>query len=175
MSPGNGHRPLPDQCPFGVRRKRYPVGQITSEVAVPSRTGAVKPRLQKYSALPNIRIILYCSRPAPPKGRCATSSTRGGMRWTLRVLQDEGTRSGRRSRVGLAPRRWCQVRVKERGRRWLKSPVRRGEHGVAVKTIAWGMPGDSGVTCGDYTRVLILFCTRGCGCIERPAFPAPFD
>ena len=28
-----------------------------------------------------------------------------------------------------------------------KEPEHRGEHGVAVKTIAWGMPGDSGVTC----------------------------
>ena len=27
------------------------------------------------------------------------------------------------------------------------SPEHRGEHEVAVKTIAWGMPGDSGVTC----------------------------
>ena len=24
--------------------------------------------------------------PVPPKGRCATSTTRGGMRWTPRVL-----------------------------------------------------------------------------------------
>jgi len=26
---------------------------------------------------------------------------------------------------------------------------------------------------GDYTRMLILVCMRGCGRIERPAFPAP--
>ena len=37
------------------------------------------------------------------------------------------------------------------------------------------MPGETGVTCGDYACMLILFCMRGCGCIERPAFPAPFD
>jgi hypothetical protein len=49
--------------------------------------------------------------------------------------------------VGLAPRRWCQVCEKERRRRWPTSPEHRGEHGVAVKTIARGMPGDSGVTC----------------------------
>ena len=47
----------------------------------------------------------------------------------------------------LTPRRWCQVCEKERRRRWPKRPEHRGEHGVAVKTIAWGMPGDSGVTC----------------------------
>src|SRR5437868_3891418 len=28
---------------------------------------------------------------------------------------------------------------------------------------------------GDYARMLFLFCMRGCGCIERPAFPAPSD
>src|ERR1700684_2604041 len=51
------------------------------------------------------------------------------------------------SRVVLTPRRWCQVCEKERRRRWPTSPEHRGDHGVAVKTIAWGMPGDSGVTC----------------------------
>ncbi len=34
------------------------------------------------------------------------------------------------------------------------------------------MPGDFRCTCGDYTRVLFT-CTRGCGCIGHPAFPAP--
>ena len=52
----------------------------------------------------------------------------------------------RRSRVVLTPRRWCQVRAKERGRRWQKSPVAGESAKEAVKTIAWGMPGDSGVT-----------------------------
>src|SRR5258705_6573655 len=35
------------------------------------------------------------------------------------------------------------------------------------------MPGLLRCTCGDYTRVLTTHCTRGCGCIARPAFPAP--
>src|SRR6202035_3169562 len=50
-------------------------------------------------------------------------------------------------RVVLAPRRWCQVCEKERRRRWPKSPEHRGERAIIRKTIAWGMPGDSGVTC----------------------------
>src|SRR6266850_8326117 len=33
---------------------------------------------------------------------------------------------------------------------------RRGEHGISVKTIARGMPGDFRCTCGDYARVLHL-------------------
>src|SRR5258707_2008398 len=37
------------------------------------------------------------------------------------------------------------------------------------------MPGDFRCDRGDYARMLILFCMRGCGRIERPAFPAPSD
>ena len=52
------------------------------------------------------------------------------------------------------------------------SPVTRESAEQAVKTIARGMPGDSGVTvvtnaCAFYQRA------RGCGRAERPAFPAP--
>jgi hypothetical protein len=36
------------------------------------------------------------------------------------------------------------------------------------------MPGRSGVTVVT-TLVCLFFHTRGCGCIERPAFPAPSD
>jgi hypothetical protein len=36
------------------------------------------------------------------------------------------------------------------------------------------MPGESGVTVVT-TLVCFLFCTRGCGRIVRPAFPAPSD
>jgi hypothetical protein len=42
-----------------------------------------------------------------------------------------------------------------------------------VKTIARGMPGDSGVTVVTTLVCFILFRTRGCGRIKRPAFPAP--
>jgi hypothetical protein len=34
-----------------------------------------------------------------------------------------------------------------------------------------GYPGVTVVTCS----CAFLFCTRGCGCIERPAFPAPSE
>jgi hypothetical protein len=41
----------------------------------------------------------------------------------------------------------------------------------AVKTIARGMPGDSGWSCGDDARVLFYFCTRGCGRDPAPGIP----
>jgi hypothetical protein len=56
-----------------------------------------------------------------------------------------------------------------------KKPDRRGEHEVSRKTIARGMPGDFRCDRGDYARMLILFCMRGCGRFGRPAFPAPSD
>ena len=56
-----------------------------------------------------------------------------------------------------------------------KKPDRRGEREISRKTIARGMPGDSGVTVVTNSSCFVLFCTRGCGCIGRPAFPAPSD
>jgi hypothetical protein len=86
--------------------------------------------------------------PVPPKGAYHDRrETRGGVRWTPRVPLTMALEADVRSRVVLAPRRWCQVCEKERRRRWPTSPEHRGDHEVAVKTIAWGMPGDSGVTC----------------------------
>src|SRR3954470_5826096 len=35
------------------------------------------------------------------------------------------------------------------------------------------MPGETGEPRGDDTRVVLFFPTRGCGCIEHPAFPTP--
>src|SRR5258706_3393027 len=52
-------------------------------------------------------------------------------------------------------------------------PGHRGEREVSRKTIARGMPGDFRCDRGDYARVFVFYHTRGCGCIERPAFPAP--
>src|SRR5712675_2731834 len=52
-------------------------------------------------------------------------------------------------------------------------PGHRGEREVSRKTIARGMPGETGVTVVTMLVCFVLFRTRGCGCIERPAFPAP--
>src|SRR5260370_3837253 len=37
------------------------------------------------------------------------------------------------------------------------------------------MPGDFRCDRGDYARVFVFYHTRGCGRIERPAFPAPSE
>jgi len=61
-----------------------------------------------------------------------------------------------------------------RRRRWQESPVTGKSTKETVKTIARGMPGVPGVT---VVTMLVCFfiCMRGCGRIERPAFPAPSD
>src|SRR5665213_922001 len=67
------------------------------------------------------------------------------MRWTRMVLLTRASFGGRRRRVVLAPRRWCQVCETKRRRWWPKSPAHQGERAVAVKTIVRGMPGETGV------------------------------
>ena len=54
-----------------------------------------------------------------------------------------------------------------------KKPGLRGDYGVSRNTIVQGMPESFRPTCGDYACVLSSNRTRGCGCGQRPAFPAP--
>ena len=55
-----------------------------------------------------------------------------------------------------------------------RKPGHQGERGISRKTIARGMPGDSGVTV--VTNACAYYhCARGYGRAERPAFPAPLS
>ena len=59
------------------------------------------------------------------------------------------------------------------GGRGLKSPIPRGEHGVSRQTSRRECR-IVRLTCSDYAcGPPTLFCPRGCGCGQRPAFPAP--
>jgi len=82
---------------------------------------------------------------------------------------------GRRSRVVLTPRRWRQPAMMLRITLgwWQESPVHQGEREASRKPFACGNAGLNRWTRGDYARVLCFFRTRGCGCIEHPAFPTP--
>src|SRR6266446_1061173 len=90
--------------------------------------------------------VVYPRCPVPIEGRCATSSTWSGMRWTrtaretsadcLRTVKSCGSDA---PILGVKPvRRSAGDGVKQRGHR--------GEREVSRKTIARGMPGRSGVT-----------------------------
>src|ERR1700732_2936258 len=73
----------------------------------------------------------------------------------------------------MMPGRWHQVAEGQLSlATGANSPGHRGDHEGSRKTIARGMPGDSGVTVVTCLRAF-YFCTQGSGRIERPAFPAP--
>src|SRR5260221_13375793 len=57
----------------------------------------VQPLLQKYFCFSEVQISLYPLPSRPTEGRCATSRTRGGMRWTSIALIDDRREGGRRS------------------------------------------------------------------------------
>src|ERR1700680_2507122 len=87
MSPGRS-TDLPDGCPPRM---------------------SVKPPLQTYSVFQNTQITLYVPPSRPTEGRCATSRNAGRDAVDAGSAGDERRESGRRSRVVLTPRRWCQV------------------------------------------------------------------
>ncbi len=60
-------------------------------------------------------------------------------------------------------------------RRWQTSPVAGKSTKETVKTIAQGRPGRSGEPVVTTLVYFVFYRTRGCGCIVRPAFPAPSD
>jgi hypothetical protein len=78
--------------------------------------------------------------------------------------------------VVLAPRRWRQVRGKvprNDGGKRARSPGRARRK--PLKPLRGECRAISGVTVVTMLVCFVLFCTRGCGRIGRPAFPAPSD
>jgi len=88
----------------------------------------------------------------PTEGRLAIVTDAGRDAVDAAAQPDERRLCGRRSRVVLMPRRWHQVGDNARAlrlRRWQTSPVTGESTKETVKTIARGMPGESGVTVVD--------------------------
>ncbi len=152
----------------GISCERAPDGQITD--------WAVQSHVRKYSASysPQIKSI---SLPIPShlEGRCARHGRWGGMRWTRAVLLTRAWRP--RTAKSCGPDAPTLASSSDNAcalclRWWQTSPVTKESAKETVKTIAQGRPDDSGEpvvsnSCAFY------FCTRGCGCIGHPAFPAP--
>ena len=125
-------------------------GYETAEVICP--TGCFwrdvsSPISKNISVLQHHKSPYIPPRPVPPKGRCATSSTRGGMRWTLTVLLTRAPDAD--GEVVWSWRLDAGVKSAEAipPATETNQPDLRGEHEVSRKTIAWGMPGVTGVTC----------------------------
>ena len=85
----------------------------------------VQSPLQKYFASHPHQISGYFRVvPARQRGvRAIVTNVGHGMRWTRHSRRRTTAARGRRSRVVLAPRRWCQGRGAIRERRWQESPV----------------------------------------------------
>ena len=100
-------------------------------------------------------------------------SSRHVRRGAMDVLAapDERCRCGRRSRVVLTPRRWCQVRRTICARWEQESPVPRESAKESVKTVAQGRPG---IPAEPVVPSPCFFhCTGAMGISRYPAFPAP--
>src|SRR5258705_6270959 len=116
-------------------------------------------------------------RPGPQRGVSRSSRTlgrgcggRGGVRRAIASRTNDAEAYGQvvsfwRPNAGVK----SAIRSAGDG---VNKPGHRGEREVSRKTIARGMPGRSGVTVVTML-VCLFFHTRGCGCIGRPAFPAP--
>jgi hypothetical protein len=153
----------------------------------------VQPHFKKYSHSRLTQITsISLAVPPPTRGVSRSSRTRGGMWWTRqhrargvmvagRVSRERSQREltngacrGRRSRVVLTPRRWRQVcggmpALPGAGMPYPQTtvttkPDHRGARRKPLKPSRAGMPGESGCTCGGYTRVPPTLCARGCGC-----------
>jgi hypothetical protein len=117
-------------------------------------------------------------RPAPSRGALRGRHERWcGMRWTLSLREDDAHRCGRRSRVVLTPRRWCQA-GRDASASWLAMVATKpGSPGRArrkpLKPFARGKLDRSGRTCGDYARVFFILHARLRVLAKHPAFPAP--
>ena len=148
-----------------------PDGQINSSADFVS----VQPLLQKYFCFSEMKIKLYDSPSRPTEGRIAIVTDAGRDAVDANGAFDESAGSGRRSRVVLTPQGRRQVGGVIRRRRCQEILITGESTKEPVKTIARGVPGDSGVTVVTTTgEHFYPFRPPGCGRIARPAFPAPF-
>ena len=148
-----------------------PDGQISSRARKP-----VHPFLQKYFACAVGQITATSfSRPAPERGAYAQSPRTlgagcdGRVGVARRAIQ---ARTAKSCGPGI-PTLVSSLRMIEPQATVAKEPGHRGEHEISSKTIARGRPGELAEPVVTTLVCFVLFCTRGCGCIERPAFPAP--
>src|SRR6266852_535941 len=88
------------------------------------------------------------------------------------IARTNGASHGRRSRVVLTPRRWCQVGGVIRWRRWQESPITGESTKETVKTIACGNAGCSGATVVT-TRVLSTLAHEAAGAAGTRHSPRP--
>jgi hypothetical protein len=130
-------------CVASADGKR-PDGQITWAVHRPS----VQPLAEKYSDFQKSQISPYVRRPVPREGRFAIVTDAGRDAVAAGGAKDESAELAAAKSCGPdastpASSSW---EASFSGMTVTRKPDRRGEYDISRKTIAWGMPGDAGVT-----------------------------
>jgi hypothetical protein len=129
---------------IGTRPGSHPTGKSPGQFVDPS----VQPLLKKYSDFPKPQISPYVLRLVPREGRFAIVTDAGRDAVAAGGAEDESAFLRTAKSCGpdastLASSSW---EASFSGATVTKKPDRRGEYDISRKTIAWGMPGDSGVT-----------------------------
>ena len=117
---------------------------------------------------------MWFTPPTSPQheGRSADRhDTWGGMRWTRRCAGDAYPMRTVKSCGRGPPTLGSTPGSRAPGGRRLTSPVLRREREVSRKPLRRECRSVSALP--DYLCALLLFSTQGCGCGQRPAFPAP--
>ena len=121
--------------------------------------------MKKYSCFVLTQITSLISPSRPTRGAYRDRHGRGAGCGGRGSAIDEQRLSGRRSRVVLTPRRWCQVGGVFRSTTVARKPGHRGSTKQTVKTIARGKPDDSGVPVVT-TRVLSTNAHEAAGALD---------
>jgi hypothetical protein len=105
--------------PYDSGVTRLPDGQIKCA----STKSKSSPSCKNILIFRNHKSVYIVSHPASQEGRFAVVTNVDAGCDGRGCAFDERRRSGRRSRVVLTPRRWCQVGGAICWRRWQKSPI----------------------------------------------------
>jgi len=150
-----------------------------------SERSACLPGLRKHSSFFFSEIMIISSRPALTRGAFRDRHERGAgdavdVRGSQRVrcMPTNGPVADGEAVWSWHPDagvKFATMRSASRRRRWPKSPVHRGERGVAVKTIAQGRPD---VRLVPVVTAACIFCCRramGAACTRPSLRPLPIQ
>ena len=151
-----------DRCPTG-KSGRFPI------VACQALFGKI------FLFYRNRKSVYMLCRPVPPKGRLAIVTDAGRDAVDAGSAFDEGIfwRTAKSCGPGASTPASSLAEDIPARRRRQTSPITGESTKETVKTIARGMPGETGVLVVTTLVYFVFYRTRGCGRIERPAFPAP--
>jgi hypothetical protein len=156
--------------------KGAPFSSLAAQLICPSGSFAAPLSSPYRKNIPIVRIFgLSYITPVPPhqKGRIMIVANAGRDAVDAEGAFDEWRR--KRTAKTCGPGTPTLVSSSREGTRMTvaNKPGAPGRARSSRKTIAWGMPGDSGVTCQRVCALPTTIAHTAIGRIGRPAFPAP--